>query len=111
MNGPSSRKFTETLGSMGSPLSSVRHRPSGSKFSCMKPKGLMTWWQAGHAPVWVTLSTFWRSVPVAVAGIAVLTPAGGWPSGMHITLRVKNTPRFTRRVVSGPECEVITPEA
>ena len=75
----------------------------------MKPNGLMTLWQAGHAPVWVTLSTFWRSVPVAVAGIAVLTPAGGWPSGMHITLRVKNTPRFTRRVVSGPECEVITP--
>src|SRR5436190_23901024 len=74
----------------------------------MKPKGLMTPWQALHGDIAVTDATRSRSVPVAVAGMLVSTPWGGAPRGMHITLRTKNTPRFTRRVVVGPECEAST---
>ena len=66
-------------------------------------------WQPEHGGRFVTLSTFCRSVPTAVARDAGVDAGGGWPSGRHITLRVKNTPRLTRRVVVGPECEAITP--
>ncbi len=79
-----------------------------SKFSCMKPNGLMTAWQPLHGLCAVTDSIRCRSVAPAVVGSVVSTPGGGWPRGMHITLRTKNTPRLTRRVVVGPECEAIT---
>ncbi len=105
---PSSRKLTLMLASTGVPSSSVRHRPMASKFSCMNPKGLMTPWQPWHRAGIVTDSIRWRSVAPAVGGIVVLTSGGGFPIAMHITLRVKNTPRFTRRVVVGPECDART---
>src|SRR3954462_6660394 len=47
-------------------------------------------------------------MPVVIGNV-VFTPGGGRPSGKHITLRVKNTPRLTRRVVVGPECDAMTP--
>ena len=46
---------------------------------------------------------------VVATGNDVSIPAGGLPSGRHMILRVKNTPRFTNRVVVGPECEASTP--
>ena len=74
----------------------------------MKPNGLMKAWQPAQRGCAVTLSMRWRSVAPGVVGTVVSTPGGGAPSGRHITLRVKNTPRLTRRVVVGPECEAIT---
>src|SRR3954465_6916212 len=74
----------------------------------MKPNGLMTAWQPEQGDIAVTVWMRSRSVPIAVAGMVVSMPGGGEPSGMHITLRTKNTPRFTRRVVVGPECDART---
>src|SRR4051812_23014458 len=74
----------------------------------MKPNGLMNVWQPMHGWTDVMLSTRWRSVELGVIGSIVLTPGGGLPSGRHMILRVKNTPRLTRRVVVGPECDAIT---
>src|SRR5688500_4843615 len=74
----------------------------------MKPKGLMKVWQPLQGACAVTDSTRSRSVAEGVSGTLVSVPGGGAPSGMHITLRTKNTPRFTRRLVVGPECDAIT---
>ena len=74
--GPSSRKLTEMLASTGGPLSVVRQRPIASKFSCMKPNGLMAAWQPRHCACAVTVSIRCRSVAPAFAGTLVSIPGG-----------------------------------